>query len=1254
MTTLESLREELMHRVSAAAAAAGAFSSSWKRPRALSDAEYSAGFDILEDNPGTQSTYQRFIIPQLRELLGPLTESGTAPVSVLEIGPGPRSILGSLPWHIRCGIRKYTAFEPNTLFAARLQDTLVTARKREEYPLPRLESRPDIRQRPFLAGDDSETALGCSSSSSSMVEGGDEGKDEKFDVILFCHGMYGMRPKEKLIERALGMLAERADNRGLVVVFHGDQALRLDGLVCHRTATFSTGLVHVRDDDDEVLDRFASFVAGFAMHDDAGAHPHTALRMEWRRVCRALGQREDGQRGPEREREEEDEQNGPLVFSAAQIMVAFAKHAMTALPELAAQAVPLRTTGSEVKNRQARRHHAACIVRPTEIRHVQRCVTWALRHGAGLTVLGGGHSDHCLWPNVVAVDMGAFDQVHVVERLETETDDETASPGCLVVAGAGCTTGDIVRETLAAGLTVPLGSRPSVGAGLPLQGGIGHLARLHGLACDAIVGAVVVSVAAAGPVLCVGRVPSQHRPVGSVAAETETEAQDMLWALRGAGTNMAIVVSITFKAYAAPVYSVRNWMVLLSDDDDDDDGDDGTLHARRALLDQFDNFVASTCSMPRNGSAAAHLCRQEDKLRLGLTLVDIDGEPSHAGTALTHMRRLFGPELEHKTVDGIGLFATALYMSGMHGGHGGHGGGKTSSFKRCLFLPRIADAAVVETMIGALEARPSPLCHLHLQQGGGAIRQVAPGATAFGCRDWDFACVVTGVWPRDQDGTKASRAAIRWVYNVARHLMPLSCGAYGADLGPDPRDAALAARAFGPNRARLVRLKDRFDPHHVLAFACPLTAQAAAARPLLIILVTGEHGAGKDYCADIWVSMLATCRDHGLTARAVSISDETKREYAAATGAHPGRLLGGDRCYKEQHRAALTAFHHAQLRQRPRLREEHFQKVLTDNSDCEVLLITGMRDEAPVAALSHLVPTSRLLEIRVEAGGQTRQARRGVSIGIDGSSMRQGGASADDELSGHNGHNGQSQNGSRPHTPDLAQDCPPSFIFTNEARGSEAAKRFAQRRLLPFCNNDLERLASMVRSVRDFPRSGIVFRHVLDIAQQPGGLDLCTSLLQAHFAGDWRKVDVVACCEFGGIVYASALAMRVGASLALIREAGKLPPPTVSVTTRPSHISSFAYGGPGSGEKSEKSEKSVELGRSAIPTNASVVVVDDVLASGTTLCAVLQLLDKAGVGADKIHVMVVAEFPIHRGRETLRRRGFGRVQIQSLVILDGV
>jgi adenine/guanine phosphoribosyltransferase-like PRPP-binding protein len=71
----------------------------------------------------------------------------------------------------------------------------------------------------------------------------------------------------------------------------------------------------------------------------------------------------------------------------------------------------------------------------------------------------------------------------------------------------------------------------------------------------------------------------------------------------------------------------------------------------------------------------------------------------------------------------------------------------------------------------------------------------------------------------------------------------------------------------------------------------------------------------------------------------------------------------------------------------------------------------------------------------------------------------------------------------------------------------------------------LQQLANMVRPV-SFPCLGIEFRHVLCIFQQPGGLALCTSLLQTHFTGNWAKFDAVACCEVGCFVYASALASR--------------------------------------------------------------------------------------------------------------------------------
>ncbi|KAF2124046.1 hypothetical protein P153DRAFT_327887 [Dothidotthia symphoricarpi CBS 119687] len=1133
MATLTSLKHSLVQRVQ---------KESSKQP--LSDAQYTAGFDVLVRD-SERTTYRDFIIPQLSQLLTSLLESRTR-VSVLEIGPGPKSVLECLPSQLRRRVGRYAAYEPNALFAARLEEGLCCMSE-TEGALPCLESAADIRRLPFeLGSTDSET----------------------YDVVLFCHSMYGMKPKRSFIERALSMLAERPGG-GMVIVFHRDGVLDLDGLVCHRTACFPAGVVRVAD-EDEVLDCFADFVVGFSVDGNE------AVRNDWRKVCRALGRREEAH-------------PGHLVFSAPNVMVAFTQHA-TSLSGLTAL-VPLVEGEKTIKNREARVHRPAAVVRPTEVQHVQQCVRWALDHGVGLTVVGGGHSGHCLWPNVVSVDMGAFDQVHI---LSAGVDGGNHS-GSLVVAGAGCKTGDIISKAMAAGVTVPLGSRPSVGAGLWLQGGIGHLARLHGLACDSIIGAVLVSVNSS-EILYVGHVPSQHRPAGAVRPENE---DDLLWAIKGAGTNFGIVLSVTFKAYLAPTYLVRNWVVPLSNDVE-----------ARVKLNEFDDLVAS--KLQPNCSADAYLYWDANQLHLGVTMYECSTNSLTSAThAPTPMSAVWGPENDVKVVDSVGLFETEMYMSGMHGGHGGD---KTSSFKRCLFLKHIGEATIADCLVAAVKTRPSPLCYLHLLHGGAAVSDVPADATAFGCRDWDFACVITGVWPRDQDGTEAASSAVAWVYSVAEDLLSLSSGVYGADLGPDPRDDALAVKAFGSNRQRLARLKHSVDPRRVLAYACPLPKTLT--EPKLIILVTGECGAGKDYCADVWVSIFTQT---SLTACAVSISDATKREYAVATGADLSRLLY-DRVYKEQHRPTLTAFFQEQVQQRPRLPEEHFLDVVHGAGEVDVLLITGMRDEAPVATFSHLVPDSRLLEVHVQANEQTRRVRRGY-------------------------HNGDSKLTNNITPTSTTSYHHPSIAFANNNPGTSAAETFAQQHLLPFFHADLHRLATMVRSVPDFPRPSISFRHVLGIAQQPGGLSLCTSLLLTYFAGSWANVDAIACCEAGGFIYASALASRVNVPLILIREAGKLPPPTVSVVKTASHISSVTA--------SRSGEKRIEMESGVLRRGARVVVLDDVLATGETLCAVLQLLGDAGVGAECVGVLVVAEFPAHRGREMLRRRGFGEVHVQSLLVFGG-
>jgi FAD/FMN-containing dehydrogenase len=235
-----------------------------------------------------------------------------------------------------------------------------------------------------------------------------------------------------------------------------------------------------------------------------------------------------------------------LIFDLPEVTMTFTRYS-TSLSELAAQ-VPLATGDYKVKNKEAQSRNPAAVVKPTNTVHVQRCVHWALENKVGLTVVGGGHSAHYRWFNVVSVDMGAFDEIHILND-----DPRAEASRMLVVSGAGCKTGNIIRQAMAAGLTAPLGARPSVGAGLWLQGGIGHLARSYGLGCDAIVGAVVVSVAS-GQVLYVGDVPEQHRPSDAIRPENE---DDLLWALKGAGTNFGIVISVIFQAFPVQLFSVH-------------------------------------------------------------------------------------------------------------------------------------------------------------------------------------------------------------------------------------------------------------------------------------------------------------------------------------------------------------------------------------------------------------------------------------------------------------------------------------------------------------------------------------------------------------------------------------------------------------------------------------------------------------------------------------------------------------------------
>ncbi|KAK8046990.1 hypothetical protein PG996_015054 [Apiospora saccharicola] len=868
MTTLTSLIQALQQK-------AGGPNSPSAQP--LSDAQYSDGFDSISQGAGW-STYHNFIIPQLEQVLMPLLRSRDR-ISILEVGPGPKSVLGCLPGSQRQKITRYTAFESNELFAMRLESWLGQV-PQSSSPLPALETSPLIHRSPFLLDSDTTRSTALK-----------EEQEEKFDLILFCHSMYGMRPQRSI------------------------------------------------EDEDKTLDNFAAFVTGFSIQD--GTTMSQAIQSEWRQVCRDLG------------RHDNMTHQGKLMYNTPEVMKAFTKHAV-ALPELI-ERVP---TGGGSALGEGLRHQPAAIVRPTEIQHIQECVRWAVKQSVGLTILYGGHGRQGVSPGVVALDMSAFDQVEIIAPEEETHQDPgyLGDFGSVVIAGAGCTTGDIINNTMKSGLTVPLGLRNRDGAGQWLQGGIGPLARQYGLSCDAIIGAVLVPVDSPGEVRYIGHVPSQHRPAGAVRPDNEA---DLLWAIKGSGTNVGIVLRLTFRAYAAPGCSIRNWTVPL-----------GKIPEEAAsMLREFD---VATKALPWNSSADAHVCGDVDKPHLSVTMYEVFTIAEIDADKPSSMHQLLGPENGLRILDGVGLLSSEAYMSDIRSGH--RLAAKTSAFERCMFLSYIMSPNIARALLTAVETRPSQDCYLHLLQGGGAVRNAGANTTAFGCRDWHFACVVTGAWPRHQNGTETARAAVRWVYRVVEELLPLSTGAHGASLGPDLRDAALATRAFGPNRPRLARLKRAMDPHNVLAHTCPLLNKAPR-EPKLIVLVTGQHGADTDHCAGLWACVFN--RKRNLKAHVARISDAMMRGYADASGTDLNRLLH-DRACQEQHRLALSEFFETQVRKHPQLRENHFMNTVYEaaNLEVDVLLITGMEDEAPVAALSHLVSGSRVVEVRVQANRESQEMRR--------------------------------------------------------------------------------------------------------------------------------------------------------------------------------------------------------------------------------------------------------------------------------------
>ena len=139
----------------------------------------------------------------------------------------------------------------------------------------------------------------------------------------------------------------------------------------------------------------------------------------------------------------------------------------------------------------------------------------------------------------------------------------------------------------------------------------------------------------------------------------------------------------------------------------------------------------------------------------------------------------------------------------------------------------------------------------------------------------------------------------------------------------------------------------------------------------------------------------------------------------------------------------------------------------------------------------------------------------------------------------------------------------------------------------------MNHLKALIREVPDFPKPGILFYDITTLLKDPAGFKSIIDELVRHYGG--KGIEIVVGIEARGFIFAPAVAYALNAGFVPIRKPKKLPAATERVEY------DLEYG-----------KDSVEMHRDAVQPGQSVLIVDDVLATGGTAAAAAKLVEKLG------------------------------------------
>jgi FAD/FMN-containing dehydrogenase len=405
----------------------------------------------------------------------------------------------------------------------------------------------------------------------------------------------------------------------------------------------------------------------------------------------------------------------------------------------------------------------ALIARCAGADDVVEAVRFARERDLLVSVRGGGHSiaGHSVCDGGLMIDLSLMKSI----RVDPEARTARASGGVLW--------SELDRATQPHGLATTGGiiSHTGIG-GLTLGGGLGHLMRKHGLTVDNLL--TVELVTADGEQVRV-----------DVASEPE-----LFWGLRGGGGNFGIATAFEYRLHpvgpivlGGPIF----WPIEELPQ---------VLRSLRDFAPGAPDELGITVGIMPAPPAPFLPPEQFGQPVAGLILVWA-GDPGEGQKAIAPLREIAAP-----VADAVGVCPYVTLQSMLDGGapHGRH------YYWKSHRLPTFSDD-LIEIIVERVASAKVPFWQLNGWAVGGAASRVDPTATAMSQRSDGFHFNVVAGWPPPDPGREDH---IAWVRESWERMKPYGEGVY-ANFISDEGDAGVEA-AFGAHQARLVALKDRYDP----------------------------------------------------------------------------------------------------------------------------------------------------------------------------------------------------------------------------------------------------------------------------------------------------------------------------------------------------------------------------------------------------------------------------------------------------------